>query len=69
MKQITVKYIDTGEEKIWVWDGELLEAATAYDRGVSLANDFLNQAIPDHCYFLGNQFIHLQGCTCGWDIA
>lgn len=34
VKHITVKYIDTGEETIWIWDGELLEAATEYNKRV-----------------------------------
>lgn len=44
--KITVKHIDTGEEKIWVWDGELLEAATEYKKRVQDWADSAN-AIMD----------------------
>lgn len=65
MKRINVLYIPK-EDKIYVWDKELLDAATAYDRGVALANEFLANAIPNHCYWLGNKFIHIETCDCDW---
>lgn len=46
VKHITVKYIDTGEETIWIWDGELLEAATEYNKRVQDWADTAN-AIMD----------------------
>ena len=55
--RITVKYIDTGEEKVWVWDGELLQAANEYSRRVAewgaAASSLIDDFMPYTCWDCG----------------
>lgn len=37
--KITVQYIDTGEERVLVWDGELLQAIREYEHRLELWRD------------------------------
>lgn len=53
--KIDVRYIDTGEHKIFIWDGELLEAANEYDRRVKewgeVATKMIEEFMPYNCYY------------------
>ena len=57
--KITVKYIDTGEERVWVWDGELLEAANEYNRRVKewgeVASAMIDDFLPYTCWSCGKK--------------
>ena len=55
--KITVKYIDTGEERVWVWAGDLLAAANEYDKRVKQWADaamvVINDNMPYTCWSCG----------------
>lgn len=57
--KIVVRYVDTGEEKIWVWDGELLQAANEYNQRVKewgdAASSLIDDFMPYTCWTCGTK--------------
>ena len=58
MKQINVIYIPT-EDRVWVWDGELLQAANEYNQRVKewgdAASSLIDDFMPYTCWTCGTK--------------